>query len=53
MQQLCGPLVRELFIEDDEEIANILKNKNKITAGKEIELSLVDLQWLQVFVKKT
>lgn len=42
MQQLCGPIVRELFTVVDKEH---LKNKE---FKNEIELTLVDLQWLQV-----
>lgn len=41
MQQLCGPIVRELFTEAHLKKHNV-ENKNKI------ELTLVDLQWVQV-----
>lgn len=41
MQQLCGPIVRELFTEEHLKKHNV-ENKN------EIELTLVDLQWVQV-----
>lgn len=45
MRQICGQTVKELFIVDDQEKAEALSIAEQ---SPKIELSLIDLQWLQV-----
>lgn len=48
MHQLCGPPVRQLFVNDEMEKSDLLKLTEK---SPSVELNLVDLQWLQVLAE--
>lgn len=48
MFQLCGQPVRQLFVVDEEEKMLLAEESQ---GSPEIELSLVDLQWLQVLAE--
>ena len=48
MYQLCGQPVRQLFVIDEDEKLAIIEESQ---GAPEIELSLVDLQWLQTLAE--
>ena len=48
MYQLCGQPVRQLFVVDEDEKLAIIEESQ---GAPEIELSLVDLQWLQTLAE--
>ena len=48
MHQLCGQSVRQLFVADDEKKLEIVEETQ---GAPVIELSLVDMQWLQTLAE--